>query len=598
MRSSRVRELVRTFHEAHESGDAADSSIFFSPEVERTLAAVQWNRFGDANAIFTGSGQLEGRATRAAFTEFVKKPIYGFAKSVECVSLTPFEKQQLVRYVADRTDEYAETVRKQLGVFWGEFGIRASSSEALRVALSQMTKPSSPFSEFLEDVRTNAGISQEAVVETANKDAVGALQNEVEVEAISSMLQPVRERLQEFDVVQTMFAGTAGATEIEKYKAILGQMYADLLAPDTSDTAGASRNLATRVGPAGRLTLSVLQAQQGSYLRLVDEWLTNLHVPRSLSMPFLMPVIELYKVGTADLQRGFDGSRCDFAREPGIEALARRFPFADPVQVAAKAKEQGLEIPAVDDASPQDIASLFHPANGRMADFFRANVDPFATTKTVKYIDTDECYVSESMPQSFLKRRCDVRIPRELVAVRDDVQFLGNMLWDSAGNPVTLPLSVEPLPVAKVTESNEVATLLYANIADASIYFFNQQPTRSTIGFDWTKRSISQVGIQLTDLTSRVNLYPEPVVEQGYWSALRLLQRANEPRDKKAPGKDVPFVRYSWDVRHATDDETTSKISFKVYGDPWKLRTTGQSVLDRMRHQAAVCRDVATTANP
>jgi hypothetical protein len=44
------------------------------------------------------------------------------------------------------------------------------------------------------------------------------------------------------------------------------------------------------------------------------------------------------------------------------------------------------------------------------------------------------------------------------------------MLWDSAGNPVTLPLSVEPLPVAKVTESNEVATLLYANIADASIF--------------------------------------------------------------------------------------------------------------------------------
>ena len=603
MRSSRVRELVRSFHEAHESGDAADSSIFFTPELERSLAPVQWNRFGDANAIFTGSGVLEGRATRPAFSEYVKKPIIGFAKSVECVALTPFEKQQLVRYVADRTDEYAETVRKQLGVFWNEFGIRSSSGEALRVAISQMTKPSSPFSEFLEDVRTNAGVSQEATADapgadTAAPGASGASRNEAEVAAIASMLQPVRERLQEFDVVQTMFAGTPGATEIEKYKAILGQMLADLGAPDSADNAGGARSLAARVGPTGRLTLSVLQAQQGSYLRLVDEWLTNLHVPRALSMPFLMPVIELYKVGTSDLQRGFDASRCEFAREPGIEALSRRFPFADPVMIAAKAKEQGLDIPSVDDASPQDLASLFHPANGRMADFFRANVDPFATTKTAKYIDTDECFVSESMPQPFLKRRCDVRIPREVVAMRDDVAYLASMLWDTAGNPVTLPFSIEPLPVAKTQETNEVATLLYANIADASIYFFNQQPTRSTIGFDWTKRSVSQVGIQLTDLTSRVNLYPEPVVAQGFWSALRLLQAASEPREKKAPGKDLSFVRYSWDVRHSSEDDVTSKVSFKVYGDPWKLRTVGQSVLDRMRHQASVCRDEQTAANP
>jgi type VI protein secretion system component VasK len=315
-------------------------------------------------------------------------------------------------------------------------------------------------------------------------------------------------------------------------------------------------------------------------------------------MPFLLPVIELYKVGTNDLQRGFEGNRCEFAREPGIEALSRRFPFADPVVVAAKAKEQGLEIPSVDDATPQDLASLFHPANGRMADFFRANVDPFATTKTAKYLDADECYVSESMPQAWLKRRCDVKIPRDLVAMRDDVTFLASMLWDTAGNPTTLPFSLEPLPVVKNAESNEAATLLYANISDASIYFFNQQPTRSTIGFDWTKKSVSQVGIQLTDLTSRVNLYPEPVVAQGDWSALRLLQAANEPREKKGPGRDQTFVKYSWDIRHSQEDDISSKASFKVYGDPWKLRTVGQSVLERMRRQAAQCRETQFAQNP
>ena len=597
VRSSRVRELVRSFHEAHESGDA-ESSIFFSPEVERGLAPVQWNRFGDANAIFTGSGVLEGRATRPAFSEYVKRPIVDFAKSVGCVALTPFEKQQLVRYVAERTDEYAERMRKQLGVFWNEFGIRANSGEALRVALSQMTKPSSPFAEFLDDVRTNASVAQEATESAPGKDATGPQQNEAEAAAIASMLQPIHERLQEFDVVQTMFAGTEGATEIEKYKAILGQMLADLSALDTSDSPGVARQLSSRVAPAGRLSLSVLQSQQGSYLRLVDEWLTNLHVPRSLSMPFLLPVIEVYKVGTSDLQRGFDGNRCEFAREPGIEALARRFPFADPAQVAAKAKEQGLDVPVVDDATPQDLASLFHPANGRMADFFRGNVDPFALTKSAKYIDADECYVSDAMPQSFLKRRCDVKVPRELVAMRDDVAFLASMLWDSAGNPVAMPVSVEPMPAAKTSEVNEVATLVYANIADASLYYFNQQPTRTTVGFDWTKRSVSQVGIQLTDLISRVNLYPEPVVAQGYWSVLRLLQAAQDPRDKKAPPKDQLFQRYTWDVRHSADEDVTSKVSFKVYGDPWKLRTVGQSVLDRVRHQAAVCRDVQLAANP
>jgi type VI secretion system protein ImpL len=589
IRSSRVRELVRSFHEAHEARDT-ESSIFFSPEVERALSPVQWNRFGDSNAIFTGSAVLEGRATRAAFSEFVKKPVVGFAKTIGCVALTPFEKQQLVRYVADRTDEFAEQMRKQLVVFWNEFGIRANSSEALRVALLQMTKPTSPFSEFLEDVRGTAMVSLEAQPDGAGKDQPASAQNEAEASAIASMLQPVRERLSEFDVIHTMFAGAAGATELDKYKAILQLIYADLGAADGQDPA-AARSLAGRAGPTGRLSLAVLQAAQGSYLRLIDEWLTNLHVPRSLSMPFLLPVIELYKVGTNDLQRGFEGNRCEFAREPGIEALSRRFPFADPVVVAAKAKEQGLEIPAVEDATPQDLASLFHPANGRMADFFRTNVDPFATTKTAKYLDADECYISESMPQAWFKRRCDVKVPRDLVAMRDDVTFLASMLWDTAGNPTTVPFSLEPLPVVKNAESNDAATLLYANIADASIYFFNQQPTRSTIGFDWTKKSVSQVGIQLTDLTSRVNLYPEPVVAQGFWSALRLLQAAGEPRDKRGPGRDQTFVKYSWDIRHSQDDDVTSKVSFKVYGDPWKLRTVGQSVLERMRRQASQCRE-------
>lgn len=597
MRASRVRELVRAFHEVHSSGEFAGTSIFFTPEVERSLSAVQWNRFGDNGAIFTGSGQIEGRATRAAFAEFVRKPIAHFAKSVACVKISPFEKQQLVRYVGDRTDEYAEDVRKQLSLFWSEFGLRASSAEALRVALTQMTKATSPFSEFLEVVRTNAAISQDASVDVLTKDpALGGL-NEAEATSVATMLQPVRDRLHEFDAVQLMFQGAAGATEIDKYKTILDQLARDLGGSEAPDSPTA-RVTSMRVGPQGRLALVVLQGGAGSYLRLVDDWLTSVRVPQGLSMPFLLPIVELYKVGSADLQRAFEASRCEFAREPGIEALSRRFPFADPQIVSARAKEQGLEPTSVEDASPQDLALLFHPANGHMANFFRVNVDPFATAKAARYVDADECYLSEGLPQSLFKRRCDMRMPREVVAMRDDVVHLASMLWDAAGNPVSLPLTVEPMPVVRSVEGNEAPTLLYATLADANLYFFNQQPTRTTVSFDWTKRTMSQVGVQLTDLTSRVNLYPEPIVSQGYWSALRLLQSAAEPREKKAPGREQAFLKYTWDIRHSQDDERVSRASFKVYGDPWRIRTLGQSVLERMRHQAAQCRDSQFAANP
>ncbi len=597
MHASRVRELVRAFHEVHSSGEYAGSSIFFTSEIERSLSAVQWNRFGDNGAIFTGSGQIEGRTTRPAFSEFVKKPIAQFAKSVGCVKISPFEKQQLVRYVADRTDEYAEEVRKQLALFWNEFGLRATSAEALRVALTQMTKQTSPFSEFLDAVRTNAAIAQDANVDMLAKDPSLGGMSEAEATSVATMLQPVRDRLHEFDAIQNMFQGAAGATEIDKYKTILDQLAKDLSGSDAPDSQLA-RVTSMRVGPQGRLALVVLQGGAGSYLRLVDDWLTSVRVPQSLSMPFLLPVVELYKVGAVDLQRAFETSRCEFAREPGIEALSRRFPFADPQLVAARAKEQGLETPAVEDASPQDLAQLFHPANGHMANFFRVNVDPFATAKAARYLDADECYVSDGMPQNLFKRRCDLRMPREIVSMRDDVAHLASMLWDVAGNPVSMPLTVEPMPVVRSVEGNEAPTLLYATLADANVYFFNQQPTRTTVSFDWTKRTMSQVGVQLTDLTSRVNLYPEPVVSQGYWSALRLLQASVDPREKKAPGREQTFVKYTWDIRNSQDDERVSRASLKVYGDPWRIRTLGQSVLERMRRQAAQCRDAQFAANP
>jgi hypothetical protein len=152
--------------------------------------------------------------------------------------------------------------------------------------------------------------------------------------------------------------------------------------------------------------------------------------------------------------------------------------------------------------------------------------------------------------------------------------------------------------VVRSAEGNEAPTLLYATLADANVYFFNQQPTRTTVSFDWTKRTMSQVGVQLTDLTSRVNLYPEPVVSQGYWSALRLLQAAVEPRDKKAPGREQTFLKYTWDIRHSQDDERVSRASLKVYGDPWRIRTLGQSVLERVRRQATQCRDSQFAVNP
>src|SRR6185312_6890850 len=116
---------------------------------------------------------------------------------------------------------------------------------------------------------------------------------------------------------------------------------------------------------------------------------------------------------------------------------------------------------------------------------------------------------------------------------------------------------------------NNVLTLMFLNLGEASVFNFNQQPSLVTVGFEWTKDSRSQVGIQLTDSQTKESAFPSPIVSRGtYWSFYHLLLRAKPGAVRYPPGAQL----YTWDVWSQPDTGSGEMIPvrFVMVNDPWE----------------------------
>ncbi len=166
-------------------------------------------------------------------------------------------------------------------------------------------------------------------------------------------------------------------------------------------------------------------------------------------------------------------------------------------------------------------------------------------------------------------------LPPHLFATVNAASALSSQLWDPAGNPKPIELQIATLRFDKDAhlrpdlEGKVALTLMYMNVGDSSVFNFNQKPSKVTLGFDWTKDLRSQVGVQLTDLSTKENTFPGPVVSNGqYWSFYHLLRLASQSL-VKAP---TTARLYTWLIHYNTDNATNDvvPVRFATVADPWE----------------------------
>ncbi|WP_437594399.1 type VI secretion protein IcmF/TssM N-terminal domain-containing protein [Sorangium sp. So ce1000] len=557
MRDSKASLLISAFTRVD-----SQRSIFFGTSEE--LQPVAWNPSSGAETIFSGRSVIDGRYTRAAYETRVRdlvlrlRDLLGDLEAGEQaakvgeeeVKARKRDQAQLVEFVGGQVERYADEYRQQTARFVQGFKLSAPSVEALRVALALMSDKGggTTFDDFLRTVDHNV------ILDVQNP----------ETKADEPMLAPMRRVSEGFARWHEVVDGAGAAPRGAQYKAILEQMLKDLGPASDAAPAGDTKEAAVKDAPAeggekggetleqalepsGRIVLASLRSDAGAYPALIRGWIKGTELPREQQDPFLAPLTQLSSLGQRDIQSVVERVfRKDFL--PDLTRVVARFPF-DPA--------------APEEVTPGELIELFHPKTGRIYDLFRRYLEPLSQ------VDGDSGFrMRPSVRES-------LRLPEEMYRLINAAGLLSARLWDEKGKPRPLLYRLATVPIGSAPRDKSALTLVYFNVGAGALFNFNQKPTAKTLELDWTKASSSQVGVQLTDVESKENSFPQPIVADGsYFSFLRLLRKAQQP---PSPVKQPASAQlYTWEI--PLEGGPAVRAQLVVMDNPWAMFTLGKAV--------------------
>jgi hypothetical protein len=524
LRDSTGRELILQFIRTASTAP----SIFFGPEQDAELRPVFWNLTNDGSAIFAGKGTLDRHYTRTAYDNHVRAVVLKLAEAIEKATIPDDQKRKLNEFVTERVRRYAGEYRSQMLAFVQSYRLQVTSPETLRVALVQMSKPdASAFNDFLTAVDQNTRL-----------------------EYNHELLRPMETAVFDFTAWHNIVGGDSGAPEINKYRSILSQLLTDLgpeggAAPPADQGA---RTLETDLSPAGKLVLTEFRGEKGSYGQLASDWLQSVRLPDYQRYAFMAPFSELLRLGRRDIE-GVVASAWSNEMLPEVRRIATRFPF---------------DAAAAEDATPGELTALFHPQTGRYFDVFRRYIEPlssFGNGGAFRLRDSS---------------RVRLGLPPHLFELTNGIAALAARLWDPNGKPVPVPVRVATVPFEHGRNPRLALTLVYLNVGPGSLFNFNQKPAQVTMQLDWTKETNSQVGLQLTNIETKENIFVEPTrTDSSFWSFLRLQLKAHGEPARFPPGAQL----YSWPIKVIHEGNTENmQAQVVVLDDLWSLFSLGTFV--------------------
>lgn len=523
LRDSQGKELVLQFVRA----SAQTPSIFFGPEQDKELRPILWNTANDG--IFTGRGALEARYTKSAYDTYVRGVVLKLAEALDKAKIPTDTRKILEDLIRSQVRKYAGEYRQQITNFVQGYKLQIVSPEALRVALTQMVTPEkSVFNDYLTIVEQNT-----------------------QIDIDNPLLDSMRDVNFDFGPWHNIVVGEAGTPDILKYRAIITPLLADLGpaegAAPAADASGQPMTLEKELTPVGRLVLGEVKGDKASYGQMATSWLQGLRVPDYQRNAFSAPFVALSRLGRIDIERALQRA---WEQEllPEVRAVASRFPFND------TAKE---------DVTPGELTNLFHPQTGRYFDVFRRYFEPIS--------DFGNGGPFRAKPG--LRGR--LTVPAHLYELTNTVASLSARLWDSTGKPIPLSVRVATVPFEHGPNPRLALTLVYVNTSTASLFNFNQKPTEVAMILDWTKEYTSQVGLQLTDIETKENVFPDPIgTDSSFWSFLRLLKKGEPTSVKYPPGAQL----HTWTFKLVREKTETMRAQFVTVEDLWSLFAVGPFV--------------------
>jgi type VI protein secretion system component VasK len=208
---------------------------------------------------------------------------------------------------------------------------------------------------------------------------------------------------------------------------------------------------------------------------------------------------------------------------------------------------------AAEDVEPEELEAAFHPTRGAFFQLFRSYLEP------VSAFGDGQAF--RPLPSS----SGALRPPADLYPTVNAVAALAARLWDAEGNPKPLTLSVTPVPFTTHSKDLVVPTVVQLNVGSASLFNFNQKPTRSELAIAWSEDEPAQLAVQAVNVETRETFHPAALSADGpHWRFFRLLAAAKRLRD--ADGH-----VYEWHRPAKDGERPTLRVRLRFDNDPWLL---------------------------
>ena len=533
IRASRVRNLVRSFVTQRRP---RANATFFPEEVSLRSFSLQPTVPGPSGAaIFTGSAVLDGQYTKMAYDIHVRPALEDFLEVAELLSgaLPPAELANLKDHVGQEVDLFAQRYRHSVDKFYAAYGVNAGSSDALAVTFAQLARPTSALTHFLDIVHGNTHLA----FDTENAE-------------LAQLLEPLARALRHYKPIHgVMLSDAGGPRELDTYIAIVEQIRSRVVAsverppPDPGEV-GLAGNLADQLYPVGQMALESVIGQQDNVSVLVGAWLAKMQVKGDLARPFRLPLQQLLRVGTRQLQRVVE-EVWHYEVLRNLDPMMRKFPF---------------DRHAADEVTAEELERAFHPKHGLVFDRYRRFFQP----------------ISREDGGAYSSRRQGIALPTKMFPLLNKIATLTNTLWDETGAPRPIKMNVRSIPFDATRDMRSVMTLVYVKFGTASVFNFNQQPFTKSLEMDWTAPQTSQVGVQLTNVRSGQQRYPMSLVtRESYFSHLHLLLGAETtdggPRETYQEIDREIMREKRWHVPYGDDKSRHAIVRFFVGGDPLEI---------------------------
>jgi hypothetical protein len=371
----------------------------------------------------------------------------------------------------------------------------------------------------------------------------------------------------EFDFIKHLMGDQKGAfPEIDKYKALLEQMLADIQEQQEpvakKEKEESYPQFKNRLTPLARISFAIFNNEKDSYLNLVRQWLDSVAVPRRWQDIFLAPVWQAYFLGAAEVETEV-GKIWTELWQADIQPLYSKFPFT------ASSGE---------DVSVDALRNATNPT-GHFWQTYQAMLSPFCTQDGRRWKKRNGPF---NVP----------KLPNNLLPTLNAVTQLSSVLWDKEGKERPLEFMVRPKPLPAALPNEPIASLSYIQAGDCIVFGFNQKPSWKKLKADWHNQYWAAVGVEFATKDKSVKIKRTVEVPASNWGFYHLLQKAEgagavDRPDCSDKGKSAgrcytavngkkagDFKTVRWAITApATSGKGSSSIDviFDIQNDPWAV---------------------------